>query len=141
MVGQTAILSGTPTQAGTYTFTVTATDTQNGTGSRTYTVTINPAPVTIVVAPPSLPNGRVGAAYSQTISAAGGAAPYTFAVTSGALPAGLTIDPTSGVISGSPTTEGPFTFTVTATDSGQSTGNRHDCRTASADYDLSPQSG
>src|SRR5262249_60242172 len=49
-------------------------------------------------APASLPGGTIGTAYSQTITASGGTAPYTFAVTSGTLPAGLTLS-TSGAIS------------------------------------------
>jgi uncharacterized delta-60 repeat protein len=78
----------------------------------------------ITVSPSSLPDGVVGIAYNQTISASGGTAPYTYAVTSGALPAGLTLDPNSGVISGTPTTVQTATFQITATDSGGCTGSR-----------------
>ena len=123
MVGATASVSGTPTQAGTFRFTVTATDTRGATGSVQYNVTIAPAPVTIVVAPVSLPNGVLGTGYAQTITAVGGTAPYTFAVTSGAPPAGLTLTTTGG-LSGTPTNAGPSTFTITATDSTNATGTR-----------------
>jgi hypothetical protein len=58
----------------------------------------------------------VGAAYSQAIVASGGAGPYTYAVTAGALPAGLVLNPATGVLTGTPTSAGPATFTVTATD-------------------------
>jgi len=72
--------------------------------------------VPVTVSPGALPNGAVAAAYSQTITASGGAAPYTFAVTAGALPAGLSLSP-AGVLSGTPTAGGTFSFTVDATDS------------------------
>src|SRR5207247_9801427 len=56
----------------------------------------------------------VGTAYKQTITASGGMEPYTFAVSSGNLPAGLTLS--GGVLSGTPTASGAFSFSVTATD-------------------------
>jgi hypothetical protein len=69
----------------------------------------------ITLSPILAPNGTVGVAYNQTITASGGTAPYTFAVTAGALPAGLTLT-TAGVLAGTPTTAGGFGFTVRATD-------------------------
>lgn len=72
---------------------------------------------TITVSPSTLPNGSVGIDYSQTLTASGGTAPYIYAVTSGTLPSGLSLDSTSGVISGTPTSQGTFQFTVKATDS------------------------
>jgi hypothetical protein len=78
----------------------------------------------LTVSPSTLPDGVVGIAYNQTISATGGTAPYTYAITSGTLPAGLVLDPNSGVISGTPTTVQSSTFEVTATDSGGCTGSR-----------------
>ena len=69
--------------------------------------------------PRTLPNGTYGTAYSQTIGAAetsGAGGPYTFAITAGALPTGLSLA-TGGVLSGDPTSVGTFSFTVTATDS------------------------
>ncbi len=74
-----------------------------------------PCPI-ITVNPATLPNGAVGTAYSATISATGGVGPYTFAVTSGALPTGLLLNGATGAISGTPTTVGTFNFTITATD-------------------------
>jgi len=64
----------------------------------------------------SLASGTVGTVYSQTLTASGGTAPYTWTLSSGTLPAGLTLS-TAGVISGTPTTIGTSSFTVTATDS------------------------
>jgi hypothetical protein len=69
----------------------------------------------ISLVPATLPTGILGLAYSQTISGNGGVGPYTFAVTAGALPAGLTLT-TSGVLSGIPRTSGGFTITIRATD-------------------------
>lgn len=60
-----------------------------------------------------LPTGLLGSAYSQTLAATGGTAPYTWSVTAGALPAGLTLS-SAGVLSGTPTSVGTSNFTVTA---------------------------
>lgn len=78
---------------------------------------------TIALSPATLPNGMLGTPYSQTITASGGTAPYTFAVTSGAVPPGLTLA-TNGTLSGTPTSAGSFTFVVTATDHGGDKGSR-----------------
>ena len=72
---------------------------------------------TIDFTPATLPNGTIGVPYSQTFTGSGGTAPYSFSVTSGTLPAGLTLSP-GGVISGTPTTAGPAAFTIRATDAG-----------------------
>lgn len=61
--------------------------------------------------------GTVGLSYSETISAVGGTSPYTFAVTAGSLPTGTTLNATTGVISGTTTVAGTYSFTITATDS------------------------
>jgi hypothetical protein len=67
---------------------------------------------------PSLPNGSVTSVYSQTLQTLGGTAPISWSVIAGSLPAGLTLDPNSGVISGTPTASGVTSnFTVQATDS------------------------
>lgn len=108
------ILSGTPTSAGTYSITVTVTDAATQTAQKTYQLTINTPGIALV--PTTLPQGKVAVAYtSTTLSAAGGTAPYSYAVTSGAMPAGLTLSP-AGVVSGTPTAAGSFNITVTATD-------------------------
>ncbi len=112
----TGALSGTPTVAGTFNFTLTVSDSTPSPAaqaSRSYTLTIA-APV-IVVAPTALPAATRGTAYSQTVSASGGTAPYTYTLGSGTLPAGLTLS-SNGTLSGTATVEGSFNFTVTATD-------------------------
>lgn len=120
-------VSGTPTVTGSYSFTITATDTgSTGTGApfaiaQSYTIVVG-AP-TVVVDPATLPNPSPGVAYSQTLTASGGVAPYSFALTSGSLPAGLTLG-SGGVLAGTATQVGSFSFTVTATDNFGQTGSR-----------------
>ncbi len=62
-------------------------------------------------------SGKVGTAYSSALAASGGVAPYTFSVISGSLPPGLTLNPATGAITGTPTTAGSFSFTAKVTDS------------------------
>jgi hypothetical protein len=69
------------------------------------------------IATTSLPGGSIGASYTATLQAAGGTAPYTWAISTGSLPAGLTLNGSTGVISGTPTAAGSNTFTVQVTDS------------------------
>jgi len=69
----------------------------------------------LVVSTSSVPDGTVGTAYSQSLAASGGTAPYTWAVASGTLPAGLNLS-AAGVISGTPTTAGSASFSVSVTD-------------------------
>ncbi|MBB3455021.1 hypothetical protein FHT86_003320 [Rhizobium sp. BK313] len=117
------VLSGTPTAGGTFNFTITATDSSTGTGpftgSQAYTLTI--AAPTITITPGTLPAGAAGTAYSQPLTASGGTGGYTYSLTAGALPAGVTLS-SAGVLAGTPTVAGPFHFTVTATDSSTGTG-------------------
>ncbi|MFD0724952.1 putative Ig domain-containing protein [Lysobacter brunescens] len=118
-------LSGTPTAGGTFNFTITATDSSPFpgpfTGSQAYTVTI--AAPTITLPATTLAGGTLGAPYTASITAAsGGTAPYAYAVTAGALPGGLTLNPSTGAITGTPSALGTFNFSVTATDSSTGTG-------------------
>ncbi|HLP69911.1 MAG TPA: putative Ig domain-containing protein [Rhizobium sp.] len=116
-------ISYTPTAgySGTDSFTYTAT---NATGtSSPATVTVTVTSPTLALSPSTLPGGTGAAAYSQALSASAGTAPYSFAITAGSLPAGLTLS-SAGVLSGTPTTEGTSAFTVTATDAYGATGSR-----------------
>jgi sugar lactone lactonase YvrE len=75
----------------------------------------------LVVSPPTLTSpsqlhGMAGAAFSQTLTGGGGHAPYSWAIASGALPAGLKLNATTGAITGTPTTPGMTSFTVRITD-------------------------
>jgi uncharacterized protein YhjY with autotransporter beta-barrel domain len=121
----TGALTGTPTAGGTFNFTITATDSSAFpgpySGSQAYTVTI--APPTVVLPPTALAGGTLGAAYSSAITpASGGTAPYAYAVTAGALPGGLTLNASTGAITGTPSALGTFNFSITATDSSTGTG-------------------
>jgi hypothetical protein len=86
------------------------------------TPSVPPPCPTISLSPATLPNGTVGVAYTQTISASGGTAPYGFAVTTGTLPAGLTLTP-AGVLFGTPTAAGTSSFTITASDANSCAGS------------------
>lgn len=113
----TGVISGATTALGPHSFTITATDSASGTGpySAAQAYTVNVVEPTIALTPATLPNPTAGAAYSQALTASGGAAPYSYAFTAGSLPAGLTFS-ADGVISGTPTFAGPVSITVRATD-------------------------
>ena len=107
------VLSGTPRSDGNFSVTVRATDSNGQNASQVYTFTI--APPTIVIDPATLPGGIAGTAYSATLTASGGIAPYTFSLVSGTLPIGVAFS-SAGVVSGTPTTAGTFNMTIRATD-------------------------
>jgi hypothetical protein len=115
------VLAGTPTTAGSSTFTIRGTDANGCFAELAYTIVIVAAPPpppvcpTITLSPPTLPGGTVGVAYSEAITGSGGTAPYSFGVTAGGLPSGLTLSP-AGVLAGTPTTAGSSTFTIRGTD-------------------------
>jgi uncharacterized repeat protein (TIGR01451 family) len=116
----TGIISGTPTQAGTFNFTAQATDSDSParTHTRALSITINAAPpAPLVITTGTLPNGVEGAPYNQTVTTTGGQAPVTFAVTAGALPPNVMLNAATGAVTGTPTMGGTFNFTITATDS------------------------
>ena len=116
------VLSGTPTKAGAYSFTIQVTDKGGATASTPFQLTIAPPAPTIATASP-LPAGKVNTAYTLTLGASGGTPPYTnWATSNGALPPGLTLSP-AGVLSGTPTTAGTYSFTVQVTDTAGATGS------------------
>jgi len=113
------------TTAGNYNFTVRATDANGCRGERGYTLVVNnPACSSITINPAGLANGTVGTAYNQTIAATGGASPYNFSVSAGALPTGLTLHATTGALTGTPTSAGMVNFTVRVTDANGCMGER-----------------
>lgn len=109
-------LSGTPTASGTSSITLRVVDAQGSSATRTLSLRIDGG-LQLSISPLSLPAGLAGNAYSQTLSALGGIAPFSWSISSGALPAGLTLNATTGAITGTPTTSGSFTFTVRLDDS------------------------
>jgi subtilase family serine protease len=113
----TGIISGTPTTKGTSNFTVQVKDAVGNTNTAALSITINASlQVTTTTVPTDV---DAGVAYTATtLTATGGTSPYTWAVNSGSLPAGLTLS-NAGVISGTPIASavGMSTFTVKVTDS------------------------
>ncbi|MHC4713163.1 MAG: putative Ig domain-containing protein [Planctomycetota bacterium] len=112
----TGEISGTPTTGGTSNFTVRVTDSQTPADTDDQALSIY-IPDDLVVTTSSLPDGQIGVAYSETLAATGGVTPYTWSIVSGSLPAGLSLNSSTGEISGTPTTGGTSNFTVRVTDS------------------------
>ena len=120
----TGTVSGTPNVTGSTSVTVTVTDRSGVTGTRTFTWTVPVLSINNVTLPAS---SKIGTAISPlTVVAAGGVTPYTTWSDNGTLPAGLSINPATGVISGTPTGP-PKTYpnvTITVTDSSANTAAR-----------------
>ncbi|RZA24482.1 MAG: autotransporter outer membrane beta-barrel domain-containing protein, partial [Lysobacteraceae bacterium] len=115
------VFAGTPTTAGSYTTTVRSTDDAGYSVDNVYTFAID-AP-TISIDPETLDAAVVGDAYTVVLAANGGAAPYAFALESGALPPGIGLDGAGG-FNGTPGASGTFNFSVRATDSNGNSGTR-----------------
>jgi Domain of unknown function (DUF4082)/Putative Ig domain/Bacterial Ig domain len=108
----TVTSAGTATPVAAGTAIVTA---KLGTVSGTSTARVNAAPLAITTT--SLPVDLTNIADTSSVMAAGGTGPYKWSISSGALPAGLTLNTATGVISGTPTVPGNYNFTVMVTDS------------------------
>jgi large repetitive protein len=121
-------ISGTPTTSGTFTYHITVRDSAGNSSASSCSVTL-PGSCTITIAgsskqPPlaagcgafsgSTGNGTVGSPYSGSVSASGGSGTYTFSVVSG-LPPGLTLNSSTGKITGTPTTAGTYSLTFKVT--------------------------
>jgi hypothetical protein len=89
----------------------------------TNAATLSVATIAISISPATLSNGVKGSMYNQALSASNGQAPYTYTVSSGALPPGLTMS-SAGVITGMPTAVGSYSFVVQVRDAQANTGNR-----------------
>ncbi len=108
-----ATISGTPTTAEVASFTVRATN-AHGSDDQALTLTVLAAGAVPTIVTPSLATGEVGTAYSGSVSATG-TAPITWSVVSGSLPDGLTLNSSTGAITGTPTTAQLRSFTLRAT--------------------------
>ncbi|WP_426504515.1 cellulose binding domain-containing protein [Dactylosporangium sp. McL0621] len=125
-ISSSGLISGTPSAAGSFTVTVTATDTTGAAGSTTFTWTIagNGPGNTVTVTNPGDQAGTVGTPVSGVqVHAADSAAGQMLTYSATGLPTGLSIAPSTGLVSGTPTTAGSFTVTVTATDTTGSSGS------------------
>ena len=111
LAASTGVISGTPTAAGTSSMGVSVKDssTTPQSSSKSLSITIAAA---LAISTTSLPQGTVGTAYSATLMASGGTTPYTWSITSGTLPAGLSLAPSTGIISGTPTAASSASITV-----------------------------
>ena len=130
----TGAITGNPANELTATVNVTVTDSTSPSHLSTtkqFTLTITPK---LGITTASLPTGPAGSPYSATVAATGGTPPYTW--TAAGLPAGLTINATTGVISGTPSAANSGTVTITATDSTTPT---HQTATAQLTLTISPQ--
>ncbi|WP_353227163.1 putative Ig domain-containing protein [Pseudomonas qingdaonensis] len=107
-------LSGTPTSSGNFSFTARATDAFSYTGTRSYTLTIVAG--SMAITPATLPAPIYSSSYNQQLTVSGGVAPYTFSINGGSLPTGIALSST-GTLTGSPSSPGTYTFSVTAVDS------------------------
>jgi hypothetical protein len=107
------LISGAPTTKGTYTFYVRVQDADGARGSKNFTITVKT--VTITTASP-LPQGERTESYSTVLQAKDGVPPYSWSVTQGSLPTGLSLSPSTGAVSGTPSEAGTFVFTVCAMD-------------------------
>jgi uncharacterized repeat protein (TIGR03803 family) len=111
----TGLLGGTPTQFGSYNLVIAVKDSASPPQFGTFrTKLIVDSGLALIG---NLPNGVEGNAYDSTATATGGLPQYTWALVKGALPNGLTLNKTTGVVSGTPTTSGKFGFTLSLTDS------------------------
>ncbi|MGB8323816.1 MAG: putative Ig domain-containing protein, partial [Candidatus Acidiferrum sp.] len=115
--GTTGAITGTPTAATSATaLTFKVTDSSSPALTQTATLTVTIFPAGLVITTTSLPNGQVNASYSAALTAVGGTSPYTWSLTSGTLPAGLSLNGSTGAIIGTPTvavTAAPLIFKVT----------------------------
>lgn len=115
-LNRAGILSGTPTATGDFGFAVAVADSEQPPSVANGNISIRIGSA-LQITNPSISNGSPNVYYSLTLTATGGLAPYAWAITQGSLPNWATFNPTTAVISGTPTGLGTTSFTVQATDS------------------------
>jgi len=108
---------------GEYQFTVKATDSNSppSTASATLVIQVISSPSGLEVTTGSLPAGTVNTPYNALVAATGGITPYTWSILSGTLPTGVSLNPTTGLISGLPGSTGLWQFTIQVTDNQMNT--------------------
>jgi len=111
----TGAVTGTPTAAGN--FSIKVTDANGSTDTATCTITVVGSPVKLSCGACSTSGkGTAGSAYNSSFTATGGSYGYTYSIISGSLPAGLSLNPSTGAVTGTPTTPGTYTFTAKVVD-------------------------
>src|ERR1035438_3875941 len=113
----TGLISGQPGAATTANFTIQVTDSNQVVTTKAFSLTVNPALVITTSSP--LPQATAGVNYSQTVAATGGSGSYTWAVSVGSLPSPLSLNPSTGLISGQPGGATTANFTIQVTDTNQ----------------------
>jgi hypothetical protein len=118
LLATNGILSGIPAASGLFYFFVRVTDSVGSFADSPSPLSLNVSPAALQITTTSLPNGTLGVPYSMQLSAQDGMLPYTWRVApgSGALPAGLGLG-TTGLLSGTPATNGTASFLIEVTDS------------------------
>jgi hypothetical protein len=111
----TGTISGTPSASGSYSFTVQATN-AIGSDTQAYSGTVTASPVAPTITTTALTTLTQGSAFTQTLNATG-TGPLTWTISGGTFPTGLTLNSSTGIISGTPTGSGSYSFTVRATNS------------------------
>ena len=104
---------GHPDHGGQLRFTVNVVDKNGGIATASITLVVGPG-LSLTFGTP--PTGQVGVPYTDTLTAAGGTTPYTWSVSAGTPPAGITLGASTGVLAGTPTAGGTSNFTIKVTD-------------------------
>lgn len=122
-IGSSGTISGKPSSTGTYNFGVQATDSNSPAGVVTagLQITVNSTAQTLAITTTSLPNATVNTPYNALLAANGGVTPYSWSILSGSLPTGLSLNGSTGQISGVPGAAGLYNFTVKVTDAQNNT--------------------
>jgi hypothetical protein len=116
-------ITGIPTTSGVFPFTIQVIDFLAATANKNFTITIGAGQL-LTITTASLPDGQQNQPYSQTLAASGGTAPLTWTIATGSLPTGIALNAASGLLSGTPTIQGTFSFDVAVTDVNQATARK-----------------
>ena len=133
LIPSTGAITGTPTTAGSYPFVAEVMDSSGGTANTATAscgITIGPMGLSLFCA--TATTGQVGIPYNSSLTAIGGVTPYTFSLNSGSLPPGLSLNSSTGAITGTPAAAGSYPFVAQVSDA---TGSR---TTASCGIAIAP---